>query len=65
MDSATTTEASEEDEEYTTRPKDRRQRQRWRVIDDGPEESTTKADASVEEYENEDYNNDNEGINRG
>ena len=39
-ESATTTEAFEGDEEYTTRPKNRRQRWRRRGIDDRAKEST-------------------------
>ena len=50
------TEASEEDEEYATRPRDQRQRRRRRGLDDWTEESTTMADASKEEDEHEDYN---------
>ena len=64
-DSVATTEASEEDEEYTTRPRDMRQRRRGRGIDDGPEEYMTTTDASSEEYDHEDYSINNRGAGGG
>ena len=64
-DSSTTTEASAEDKEYTTCPRDWRQLRRRRGIDDRPEVSTTTAKASAEEDEPKDFNNDNIGVGRG
>ena len=54
-DSATTMEASTEDEEYMTRWQDQRQlrRRRRRGIYNGPDEYTTTAEASVEEDKHE------------
>ena len=60
-----TTEALEEDVEYTTRPRDWRQRQRWRGLDGGIKEYTTMTEASAEEDEHEDYNNNNVGVGGG
>ena len=59
-----TTEASEEDEEYATRPRDWRQQQRRRGIGDGPKESKTTTEASEEEDEHKDYKNDNGCVGR-
>ena len=64
-DSVTTTEALAEDEEYMTRPRDRRQQRRRQGIDNGPEESTTMTEASAEEYEHEDFNKNNGGVGGG
>ena len=61
-DSETTTEALTEDEEYTTRLRDWRRRQRWRGIDDGSKESRTKMEALEEEDEHEYLYKNNGGI---
>ena len=58
-------EASSEDEEYTTRPKDWRQQRRQRWLDDGPKEYTTTTEASAEEDKHKDYKNDNGGVGGG
>ena len=42
-------EALAEDEEYTTRPRDRRQQWRRQGIDNGSKESTTITEASAED----------------
>ena len=46
--------ALSENEEYTTRPKDKRQRRRQQGLDYRPEESTTTTEVLAEEYEHED-----------
>ena len=48
-DSATTTEASAGDKEYTTIPRYWRKRQRRRGLDNWAEESTTTTEASAED----------------
>ena len=62
-----TTEASTEDEEYTTCLKDLRQQRRRQGLDYGPKEYTATTEASAEEYDNEDNNNNNnnEGVSGG
>ena len=60
-----TTEGSTENEEYVTRPRDRRQQRRRKGIDDGSKESTTTIEATEEEYELKDYINDNGCVGRG
>ena len=55
-DSATMTDASSEDEGYVTRPRDQRQQQRRRGLDDGSKEYTKTTEAPKEEYEHKDYN---------
>ena len=52
------TEALEEDEEYTTRMRDWRQRRRRKGLDVVPKESKTRTEASAEEDEHKDYKND-------
>ena len=54
-----TTEALSEDVGYVTCTRDQRQRRRRQGLDGGPEESTTKTEASEEEDYHKDYNNDN------
>ena len=49
------TEASAEEEEYTTHPKDWRQRRRRWGLEKSTEEYTTATEASVEEDEHKDY----------
>ena len=53
-ESAMTTEASAEYEEYATRPRNWRQRRRRRGIDDRPKEYTMATEALEEEDEHED-----------
>ena len=52
-------EASSEYEEYTTCPKDQRQKRRRRGIYDGPYEYTMTTETSAEGDEHEDYNDNN------
>ena len=58
-------EALAEDKEYTTRPKDQRQRRSWCGLDYGPKESMEMTKASAEEDDHKDYNNDNGGVGGG
>ena len=58
-------EASEEDKEYATRPRDQRQQLRRQGIDNGPKEYTTTTEASTEEDDHKDYNNNNGGVGGG
>ena len=64
-DLATKKEASAGDEEYMTRPRDLRQERRRQGINDRPEGSTMKTEASAEEDEHEDFNNNNGGVGEG
>ena len=58
-------EASAEDKGYTTRPRDRRQRQRRQGLDNGSKGSTTTMEVLVEEDEHEDFNNNNGCVVKG
>ena len=60
-----TTEASSEDKEQTTRPRDWKPQLRRRGLDDGPEEYTTTMEALAEEDEHKDFNNYNRGVSGG
>ena len=64
-DSATTTEASAEEKEYTMHPRDQIRRLRWWVIDDGPKGSTTTTEALTEKDYTKDFNNGNKCVGGG
>ena len=64
-DSATTTEASEEDEEYTKRPRDWRRWLRQRGINDGPVGYTMTTEALSGEDDTKYFNKDNGGVGGG